>query len=182
MKTILVPLDFSPISRRVLAQAVVLARATEARLVLLHVVKPVGVVKDLAPLAGGILEFTDEVGGDARRKLQQIERRLAAGGVSVEALCQAGKPLDVIREMVRRFAPSFVVVGSHGHTAFYDLVVGSTTSGLLKSGECAVVVVPAQPSRPKPRAPRATASGRALGKASSAGGGAARDHPSRRKT
>jgi nucleotide-binding universal stress UspA family protein len=45
------------------------------------------------------------------------------------------------------------VMGSHGHTAFYDLLVGSTTHAVLKRAKCPVVIVPprAQPE-PKRRA------------------------------
>jgi hypothetical protein len=35
------------------------------------------------------------------------------------------------------------VIGSHGHTAFHDLLVGGTASGVLKRATCPVVVVPA---------------------------------------
>jgi nucleotide-binding universal stress UspA family protein len=147
MKTILVPIDFSRVSRRVVSQAAELARATGAHLVLLHVVKPTGLVKDLAPLAGGALEFTNKVGDAERRKLRQIERRLSESGLAVETICEPGKPVDVIRETVQRLAPTYVVMGSHGHTALYNLMVGSTTGGLLKHARCAVVIVPAKPTR-----------------------------------
>jgi nucleotide-binding universal stress UspA family protein len=33
-------------------------------------------------------------------------------------------------------------MGSHGHGAFYDLLVGSTTQGVLKRATCPVVIVP----------------------------------------
>jgi len=35
------------------------------------------------------------------------------------------------------------VLGSHGHTAFYDLLVGSTTHGILLRAKCPVLIVPA---------------------------------------
>jgi nucleotide-binding universal stress UspA family protein len=35
-------------------------------------------------------------------------------------------------------------MGSHGHTALYDLIAGSTTTRVLKGAPCPVVVVPAQ--------------------------------------
>jgi nucleotide-binding universal stress UspA family protein len=34
------------------------------------------------------------------------------------------------------------VMGSHGHTALYDLLVGSTTHGVLMRAQCPVVIVP----------------------------------------
>jgi len=36
-----------------------------------------------------------------------------------------------------------IVMGSHGHGALYELLVGSITQGVLKAAKCPVVVVPA---------------------------------------
>ena len=36
-----------------------------------------------------------------------------------------------------------IVIGSHGHGALYDLLVGTVTQGVIKSATCPVVVVPA---------------------------------------
>jgi nucleotide-binding universal stress UspA family protein len=33
-------------------------------------------------------------------------------------------------------------MGSHGHTALYDLLVGSTTHQVLRKAKCPVVIVP----------------------------------------
>ncbi|MBI4621943.1 MAG: universal stress protein [Verrucomicrobia bacterium] len=48
-------------------------------------------------------------------------------------------------------AADFIVMGSHGHTALYDLVVGSTTHGVLRRATCPVVIVP----RPMQKAAKA---------------------------
>jgi nucleotide-binding universal stress UspA family protein len=39
-------------------------------------------------------------------------------------------------------------MGSHGHNAFYDLLVGTTTHGVLRKATCPVVIVP-PPQRAK---------------------------------
>ena len=36
----------------------------------------------------------------------------------------------------------YIVMGSHGHTALYDLLVGSTTHGVLMRAGCPVVITP----------------------------------------
>jgi nucleotide-binding universal stress UspA family protein len=36
------------------------------------------------------------------------------------------------------------VVGSHGHGAAYDLLVGSISAGIIRKAEVPVVVVPAE--------------------------------------
>ena len=49
-----------------------------------------------------------------------------------------------IQHIVRQAASAdYVVMGSHGHTALYDLLVGSTTHGVLMRAKCPVVIVPA---------------------------------------
>jgi nucleotide-binding universal stress UspA family protein len=49
----------------------------------------------------------------------------------------------ILREAQKRRA-AYIVIGSHGHSAFYDLVVGSTASLVLKRAACPVLVVPSQ--------------------------------------
>jgi len=42
---------------------------------------------------------------------------------------------------------NLLVVGSHGHGAVYDLLVGSICNGLLKRAAIPVLVVPVHPRR-----------------------------------
>jgi universal stress protein A len=144
MKTILAPVDFSPVSRFVIDEAVALARVIGARVVLLHAVQLPGVVTDLGPLVGEALQFTAEAERGARRHLRGLQQRLSKRGVTVETICETGFPLPLVIQHAKRLAARYIVIGSHGHTAFYDLVIGSTTSGVLKRATCPVVVVPAQ--------------------------------------
>jgi nucleotide-binding universal stress UspA family protein len=105
MKTVLAPIDFSDISRSVINEAVALARAIDARLVLLHVVR-------------------DE-------------------GVTAHVIHQVGSPGERIVQQAERLEADYIVMGSHGHGAFYDLIVGGTTTRVLKAATCPVVIVPA---------------------------------------
>jgi nucleotide-binding universal stress UspA family protein len=147
MKTILASIDFSPVTERVVDQAVALAQAVGASLELIHAVQPPVVVTDLAPFVGEVVQFTDEIERGSKRRLKQLQERLAARGVEVTTYCTQGYPVRVILERAREVAAEFIVLGSHGHTAFYDLIVGSTASGVLKGAACPVVVVPAEPKK-----------------------------------
>ena len=151
MKTVLAAIDFSPVSRAVLKAATELARAIQGRIVLLNVVPPPPIVTELAPLAGEVLQFTAELERGARRHLQQIQKRLAADGSEVESICVQGVASATILAHAKKLGADYIVLGSHGHTAFYDLIAGSTASGVLKRTTCPVVVVPAAPLKPKRR-------------------------------
>lgn len=151
MKTILAPIDFSDASDGVLAAAITLARATDARLVLLHVVQPVPRLGGDAALAESGAEFSSLAGNEATRRLAQLREKLRADGIVAHAVLRSGYAGPSIVQQAERLAADYVVIGSHGHTAFYDLIVGSTTTRVLKDVSCRVVIVPpkGKPGRPK---------------------------------
>jgi nucleotide-binding universal stress UspA family protein len=66
--------------------------------------------------------------------------------VKVDTVCVQGFPVPVILAQAKELGALYIVLGSHGHTAFYDLVVGGTARGVLRRAGCPVVVVPAQPA------------------------------------
>ncbi len=143
MKTVLAPIDFSSAGDRVIAEAVALARAIGARLVLLHVVTP------------------REAGEAAARRLARIQRGLRDAGITAHAIHTGGDARQDIVAQAERLAASYIVMGSHGRTALYEVLVGGTASGVLRDAACTVVLVPpatrpgwgAKTPAPKPAGP-----------------------------
>jgi len=140
MKTVLAAVDFSPVTDSVLAVVAGLARALGSRVLLLHVVPsppPMSSYQIGDDEAAQLLAATEK---DAARRLGNLTGLLA--GVPTETLTATGIPADeIVREALGSGA-DFIVVGSHGHTALYDLLVGSTTHGVLKKAACPVLIVP----------------------------------------
>ena len=54
-----------------------------------------------------------------------------------------GVAAEAIADAARRFGADSIVMGSNGHTAFYDLVIGTTTHGVIQRAKCPFVIVPA---------------------------------------
>ena len=148
MKTILAPIDFSPASDAVITQAVSLARALDGRVVLLTVLQPLVVTAEYAPLLENIAEITIAGEKHAARQLAKLQERLRTDFVKVETVQLTGAPVPHIVEQAEKHGADYIVMGSHGHTAFYDLVVGSTTHGVVKRARCPVVIVPPQKTKP----------------------------------
>lgn len=141
MKTILASVDFSTASKQVVAEASKLAQAVKARLVLLHVVQPpVVTANDLRPQVGA--EYVAAAAESATKRLTALQKPLRAKGVAVETKHLVGHPGECIVEQARKLRADYIVLGSHGHGAFYELIVGSTTSRVLRTAHCPVVVVP----------------------------------------
>lgn len=141
MKTVLVPIDFSVASDRVIAESVALARAASARVVVLHVVQPpVFADSDVGGGLGG--EYAALAEAAAVKELARRQRQLLAKGITIETRHRVGLPGQVIVDEAETLGANYIVLGSHGHGALHDLIVGGTTSRVLKHAACPVVVVP----------------------------------------
>jgi nucleotide-binding universal stress UspA family protein len=142
MKTILAPIDFSRVSDSVVNEATALARALEGHVVLLAVIQPPVVINEYAVMIDHMSEITAAGERNAARQLEKLEERIKGEFVDVESVQVVGAPVPNILEQADRCHADYIVMGSHGHTAFYDLLVGSTTHGVLMRAKCPVVIVP----------------------------------------
>jgi nucleotide-binding universal stress UspA family protein len=141
-KTILAPVDFSSVTDRVIAEAAALARALAGRVVLVHVTEPTAGVVDYAAIVVAVAQVNEAAVKHALERLAQLEQQLKSEGVDATSIHATGSPLPEIIEQAGKLAADYIVIGSHGHTAFYDLLVGGTAHGILKRARCPVVVVP----------------------------------------
>ena len=142
MKTILVPVDLSVAGPQVCDAACELARQMDARLLLLHVVQPPPVmVTEIYALDTGqaeeMLVAAERAGTD---RLRELAARCGKRGIETRTLHRVGLPVPEI--LAHAGKADYLVMGSQGHGAMYDLLVGSTTHGVLKKAPCPVVVVP----------------------------------------
>lgn len=144
MKTILVPIDISAAAVRVCDAACDLAKLTGSRLVLLHIVQaPPIVMSEVYAFDDG--QLTDMIAGAkkvAARKLLALEHRCKKRGVRVTAVQRTGAPVAAILAKAASTRAGCIVMGTHGHGAVYDLLVGSTTHGVLKQAPCPVMIIP----------------------------------------
>lgn len=144
MKTILVPVDFSRLTDRVLAEATGLAHTLDARLVVLHVTEPAVGTVDYAVVSVTIAQANDTAVENALARLAVLAAQLQTCNVSVETRHCVGIPVEEILSQAAAISADYIVMGSHGHGRIYDALVGSTTQGLLKRALCPVLIVPAK--------------------------------------
>ena len=148
MKTILAPIDFSGVSDAVVNEAATLARALNGRVVLLTVIQPPIITSEYAPMMENLAEITAAGEKAAARKMAEIERRLQVDLIPAETIQVNGAPVAHIVEQAAKLGADYIVMGSHGHTAVYDLLVGSTTHGVLMRARCPLVIVPPKDAKP----------------------------------
>jgi universal stress protein A len=148
VKTILVPIDFSPVTGRVCDETCVLARRLKARVVLFHVIEPVPpMINDYAMPMKNLDYLLDQAMAIATRKIRDLAKRCARRGLRVLTAQRTGKPVPTILAKLAELRAAYVVIGSQGHTAAYDLLIGSVLQGVLRKAACPVLVVPAPTKR-----------------------------------
>jgi nucleotide-binding universal stress UspA family protein len=143
MKTILAPVDFSPVTGHVCETAVSLAKAVSGRVILLHSVPPPLITGEFAPMVENIAEIAAASEKAAAQQLKRLQKKLQGQFVVVESLQFYGAPVAHILAQADESGADYIVMGSHGHTALHDLLAGSTAHGVLRKARCPVVIVPA---------------------------------------
>lgn len=156
MKTILAAIDTSGTAEAVVAEAAELARLADARVVLFTAVQLPIVATEYAPVMQNFSELKAAGEKAAATHLATLKKRLSAHRIATETVHLTGAPTALILEQARKHAADFIVMGSHGHTAFYDLLVGSTTHGVLLRARCPVVIVPKKALSRRPSRRRRT--------------------------
>jgi nucleotide-binding universal stress UspA family protein len=139
---LLVPLDLSSATERVLATAIKLSRAMQADVFLLHVAAP---EPDFVGYGAGSPAVRDQVAHEHReehRQLQAHAQALRDLGVDCTALLIQGPTADAILTEAQRLEADLIVMATHGHGAMFDLLVGSISQAVLRQGRVPVVMVP----------------------------------------
>jgi nucleotide-binding universal stress UspA family protein len=164
MKCILVPIDFSDVTPPVIDLARQLAKALGAEIHLVHVKELTAAptpgtlgyglagMPELAPMAGvpvpGFEPMPEAISEDEGQtsKFAKWQQEIARDGIKVSLHEPTGTVAEEILNQADELNADIIVMGTHGHGAMYNLLVGSATKGVLKHSTRPVLLVPA----PKP--------------------------------
>ncbi|HKK18098.1 MAG TPA: universal stress protein [Opitutales bacterium] len=71
-------------------------------------------------------------GSKHERSLHQAESKLSGAGYRVEADLRPGEPDEVIAEAINQDGADLLVMGAFGHSRIRQMIVGSTTSAMIR--------------------------------------------------
>ena len=137
MTKILIPVDFSSTSLAALAHAEEMAHRSGAELVLFSVIEPV-----IAPMefnTAAIIEAnqTDQMVA----RLEKLRSTEVRHGVSAVTLMAEGEPSAAIISTAAELECDLIVMGTHGHSGFRRLLLGSKTERVVRGAGCPVLTV-----------------------------------------
>jgi nucleotide-binding universal stress UspA family protein len=139
---ILVCVDLSDSTEEILKTIEKLCRPLNAKIWLLHNAMP---EPDTIEFKVDPIEARESLAKKFHRQHRQIQglaEQLRKSGVDATALLVHGKTVDTILTEAADLDIDLIVVGSHGHGAMYQLLVGSISEGVLHRSSKPVLVIP----------------------------------------
>lgn len=150
VRTILVPLDGSPLAETALPEAIELARQRGARLLLLRAAEA------HVPLAADPTEAQVRVVQEAEAYLAELKAELAATGTTdVETSVWYGPPAHAIVEAARLRHADLIVMTTHGRSGLGRLILGSVAESVLR-GTTTPILLLRRPEAPVQTPPGGT--------------------------
>lgn len=139
---ILVAVDLSPASAKVVEAARGVADLTGATIYVLHVAEPepdlVGYDTSPTMVRAQVAEELHE----EHREVQALAEQLRDEGLDATALLIRGPTVATTLKEADSLDAGMIIIGSHGHGAVYDVLVGSYSAGIIRKSKIPVLVVP----------------------------------------
>lgn len=139
---ILVAVDLSPATGKVIEAARGVAELTGASIYVLHVVEA---DEDYAGYGVDPEIQQSRVAKDfprEHRSVQALADKLADEGLDATACLLLGPAVVTALKEADRLEAGLFVVGTHGHGAVYDVLIGSFSAGIIRKTKLPVLVVP----------------------------------------
>lgn len=140
---ILVALDFSDASEPILSEAINLAKTIDqGKIYLVHVAAP---NPDFVGYDIGPQYIRDARASELKQEHEQLgnyQKQIEDAGIPCTPLLIAGHAAKLISEEANKLNAQYIVIGSHGRSALYEVILGSVTQAVIKAATVPVLVVP----------------------------------------
>ncbi|MDT8363352.1 MAG: universal stress protein [Nitrosomonas sp.] len=139
---ILVPVDGSSTAKRALQEAILLAGLTNAQVALVHI------YIDIAYLVGEDcinyeeLQKTVQLAGE--KILTEAAQLVAQAGLMVQTKSMVATNQKIAQAIIteaEHWEADLIVIGSHGHSGFTRLLLGSVAEGVIRRSSIPVLMI-----------------------------------------
>lgn len=126
MQHLLFPIDFSPQCGAIAPYVATLAKAFVARLTVMHVMDTGGGISDFTPFEHHFHTIREELRGRLDSYCLDLFQSL-----NVDRVFKIGRPVEEIVAHAAATDAGLIIMPTHGHTRFRELLLGSITAGVL---------------------------------------------------
>lgn len=147
-RKILVPLDFSELSRLGLEYALGFAQEFHATVVLFHSVSVSPYLMGNRHTAQQVPTLIASQQKHARTEMENLSEAISRKGGTVETKIALGSPAEQIGKYVRKAGVDLIITSTHGHSGLRNVFMGSTAARVVRYATCPVLVVPNRAASP----------------------------------
>jgi len=141
-QVIVVAIDFSDPARFALEKAIELTRRSEAELHVVHVCD-YPAPEYSSTLSSVREDVTRKTRAEASRRLLVALEQIEGEGLSATPHLVDGRAAPGIEKVVEQVGADLLVIGTHGHTGFTHLALGSVAERAARHVPCSVLIVKA---------------------------------------
>lgn len=151
MKRILIALNYEPLAEKVAATGYAIAKAFDAKVLLLHVVEEPAYYSsvDYSPIMGfsgfnatDTWQLTEDFKKEAHRFLEESRKHL--GDDSIETAVAEGDFADAIIESAKSFNADLIVMGTHHRSGLNKLLMGNLAEKIMNTASVPLLTIPAE--------------------------------------
>jgi universal stress protein A len=140
-ETILVAVDFSDSSNNAFQMALSLAKKTEAKLIILHVINESIDFRGYYVSQCSFEMFDQEIGDSAKKMMESFCRKNLSNFEDFESVIVSGVPHDQIIAQAEEKTADLIVLGTHGRSGFDHVLFGSTAEKVVRKSPYPVLTV-----------------------------------------
>jgi nucleotide-binding universal stress UspA family protein len=130
-KRILVPLDGSENSKKVLPVVIAEAQSHKAEVVLLRVIAPLR--QSLMTSPNMLAQVLDELELMIKENIEEVAMEIRTEGLEVETIIERGHPAEKIYEIAQSEVCDLIILGSHGETGNPRWRTGNIANKILRT-------------------------------------------------
>jgi nucleotide-binding universal stress UspA family protein len=146
MKTILVPIDFSPQSKHALDLAAEMARKGHIK------IEAINIIEGLTPssfntMGDGISNYTEDefflkkLYDKTKENLQNLIDQGKYSGLKISASVVVGNPYQSISKAIADHEANLVIMGTKGTSGIDEVLIGSNTEKVVRYAKCPVITL-----------------------------------------
>lgn len=141
MNKILVPIDFSKTSEYAAKMAARIAKKSNGKVYLLHLIElPTGVVDMGAGSKFSIPESMLYL-RKVKDRVLKFKDKIFPEDTEVQYSIKLNNPFEGIQQYAAKINADLIVMGSKGHTEFEEIIIGSNTEKVVRTSTTPVIVV-----------------------------------------
>jgi nucleotide-binding universal stress UspA family protein len=140
IRNILLATDFDPITESALHYSLAIARRYNARIYLVHVVRP--------DMFGDNRTSMDDAWREAQRHMTDLLIDGHLQGVAHQVMVEQGDVWTVLEHKIANLGIDLLVIGTHGRSRIGKLLLGSVAEEIFRQATCPVLMV--GPNAPGP--------------------------------